>query len=134
MSVAIDFRKNTMKNFLTLTALLLLSPICNTFAATEKEPLLTPPQQCSTLTCVRNNIDEIDRNIVELIGQRLQYVKRAGELKKPTQAVHDSSREEMILSHVTKQAEQLGYPGSIAANIFKEILIQANIYEKQFHH
>lgn len=90
-------------------------------------------QQCKDLMCVRKNINQIDSQIVNLLGQRLQYVKHAGELKKNVKSVHDQARENVILSTVGKQAEQQGYPARIAQNVFSTILKQANIYEKKYH-
>src|SRR5262245_59811430 len=91
---------------------------------------VTPADKCATLQCVRKNIDSIDQKLVKLIGERLTYVKRAGELKKNAKSIHDQSRENKILKSVGKQAQQTGYPATIAIAIFKTILAQANIYEK----
>ncbi len=95
---------------------------------------LTPAQNCQNLQCVRKNIDTVDKAIVKLLGERLRNVARAGELKKHTKSVHDQARENLILKTVSQQAQQAGYPGSIAKAVFKTILLQANVYEKQFHH
>lgn len=96
--------------------------------------ILTPASKCQTLECVRNNIDNVDKQIIALIGDRLTYVKRAGELKKHTVSVHDQARENKILQTAGQQAENVGYSASIASAVFKTILAQSNIYEKQFHH
>jgi len=68
---------------------------------------------------------------VKLIGKRLAYVKRAGELKKNINSVHDQKRENSILASVARQAEQEGYSGSIAKAIFETILKESNRYEKK---
>jgi isochorismate pyruvate lyase len=95
---------------------------------------VVPARHCKNLTCVRDNIDSINAKIVRLLGERLQYVKRAGELKKNVKSVHDQKRENEILHSVSMQAKKLGYPGSVAVAVFKTILAQSNVYEKQFHH
>ncbi len=92
-----------------------------------------PAQQCNNLKCVRKGIDQINAGIVKLIGQRLAYVKRAGELKKGTKSVHDQKREDAILSAVSLQAQKEGYPASIARAVFQTILAQSNTYEKKYH-
>lgn len=94
------------------------------------KPELTPARNCQSLICVRNNIDIIDSQIVKLIGLRLTYVKRAGELKKGKQPIHDQVRENQIILKVSQLATKMGYPGSIAAEIYKTLLIQTNTYEK----
>ena len=85
------------------------------------------------MPCVRQKIDGINTKIVNLIEERLQYVKRAGELKKNTQAVNDPNRNLAILRAVGMAAEQAGYPPQIAQTIFKTILQQSIQYERQFH-
>ena len=107
------------------------------FGTTIANSLTTIPntsaRACQTLICVRKNIDVIDTKIVKLIGFRLTYVRRAGELKKNTASIHDQARENKVLKKVTYQAEKAGYSGSIASAIFKTILLQSNIYEKKIH-
>ena len=76
---------------------------------------------------------QIDQKIVTLIGQRLRYVKRAGQLKKHQLKIHDQARENKILTLVGNQAKQQGYPANIARQVFIIILKSANDYEKQHH-
>ncbi len=98
-----------------------------------KESSTAPTSNCQTLSCVRREIDVIDKQIVELIGKRLAYVKMAGELKKNRKIIHDCAREHEILEEVKEQAASLGYPSDIAVEIFKTILVQSNIYERKYH-
>ena len=117
-------------NELFLSAIILLLS-SNAFASVKiEESNLTQAKNCPNLICVRNNIDTIDSEIVKLIGLRLTFVKRAGELKKGKQAIHDQARENQIILKVTQLASKDGYPGYIAAEVYKTLLTQANIYEK----
>ena len=113
----------------TITSLIFIGS--TVIAANSTALSNTSTQTCQMLTCVRKNIDLIDTKIVKLIGLRLTYVKRAGELKKNTFSIHDQARENRVLANVTNQAEKAGYSGSIASAIFKSILLQSNIYEKK---
>ncbi len=120
--------------FRTLLAGTFLFLASNAFATShQRQEKLTPAARCQTLNCVRNNIDLVDMKIVNLMGARLTYVKRAGELKKHQKSLHDQSRENEILKKVGQQAEKAGYPASIGIAVFKTILLQSNLYEKQFH-
>lgn len=85
---------------------------------------------CANLNCVREQIDSVDKKLVDLIGQRLAYVKQAGVIKKG-KPVHDTGREKQILTKVRDQAKEAGYPEQPLLNIFKSILKEANIYEQQ---
>lgn len=99
----------------------------------EGEKQITPAQDCQSLQCVRNNIDIVDDKIVVLIGQRLAYVRRAGELKKNQFTIHDSAREKKILHKVELKAKQQGYPSEIAIDVFKTLLASSNRYEQKYH-
>lgn len=119
-----------MKKYLFLSITILLMLHQNSYASFKK---ISTSTNCQTLTCVRKEIDVIDEKIVVLIAQRLAYVRKAGELKKNRKIIHDCAREREILNQARKQAEKLGFSGSIAAEIFKTILSQSNIYERKYH-
>ena len=53
---------------------------------------------------VRNNIDNIDQQILILLRHRLEYALQAGKHKN---AVHDPSREEAVFKNVTSHASSL---------------------------
>jgi chorismate mutase len=103
------------------------------FAAKPQDQKITSTaEKCKTLKCVRKNIDNLDAQIVTLIGKRLNYVKRAGELKKNQSLVYDPGRENRILNKVGQQTKNEGYAPSIAKAIFKTILSHSTAFEKRF--
>jgi chorismate mutase len=114
---------------------ILLTILCTHQAWAENEQnhqLLSSPKHCQTLACVRANIDLIDKEIVSLIGQRLTYAKRAGEIKqRDHKSLSDPAREKAVLLKVKKQAEEEGYSGSAALEIFKVIIAQS--YQIQYN-
>lgn len=113
-----------------LLGILSFTPLSQAMTEAQVSKLL-PAQNCFELRCVRANIDILDAEIVELLGQRLTYVKRAGKLKKDRQAVHDPEREKQILSRVYQLALKEGYPGSIAVEVYKTLLVQTNRHEME---
>lgn len=50
------------------------------------------PSQCENLKDIRNAIDEIDREVVALIGKRAGYVRAAAGFKKDQSAVKAPER------------------------------------------
>lgn len=102
------------------------------FAANSMQQANDAAEKCPDLNCVRGHIDNIDSQLVVLLGERLAYVKRAGELKGPNVPVHDQARENKILDKVAAEAEAFGYPGAIARAVFTSLLGQTNIYEGRF--
>lgn len=112
-------------------AILLLSIFVISSAANATT--VTTTTNCQSLSCLRKQIDIVDKQIVDLLGLRLSYVKKAGELKKNRKSIHDCAREKEILDQVKIQAINQGYPGEIAEEVFKTILLQSNAYEKKYH-
>lgn len=124
-----------------IAAAILTLPLA-VFAAPQKQPpaktamqgFVMHAEKCPTLTCVRKEIDIINHQIVTLMGQRLAYVRRAGELKSNVKSVHDQKREDQIIAKVSGQAKRIGVPVSAVKGVFKEILVVSNKYEKNYHH
>lgn len=52
---------------------------------------------CKTIEDLRENINRIDRDIVELISQRSRYVGQAAKFKKTMQDVQAPARVEEII-------------------------------------
>lgn len=118
-----------LKHYKKAALLSLVALTASTYAYPAHSDKPYAAAECKTLECVRTHIDQIDQQLVQLIGNRLTYVKRAGELKKGRRPVHDQAREDKILTNVGKQAEQVGYPSTIAVAVFKTLLQQTNKYE-----
>lgn len=118
-----------MKKYLYLL-LLSFSGMTLAQAATMAE-YVQAADQCQNLQCVRANLDNIDSKMIALLGERLAYVQRAGQLKGRSQSTHDRGRELAIFDKVTQQAQQIGYPPEIARIVFGTILFQSNLYEQR---
>ncbi len=57
-------------------------------------------EQCQSLDEVRACIDRLDGQIVQLLGERSQYVKQAAAFKKDTDAVKAPARVEAVIEKV----------------------------------
>lgn len=110
-----------------------LTVCCLSFLSFSLSYAQAQSSQCQSLHCVRVGIDQINAKIVTLLGQRLRYVARAGELKGRKHPVHDPKREAIILQAVMQQAKEQDYPPQIAKAVFKTILQQSVQYEKRFN-
>jgi isochorismate pyruvate lyase len=121
-----------MKFYYPLIGIFALFLSLNASASCNHNQLYSSAENCKTLKCVRGNIDALDKKIVRLLGHRLAYVKRAGELKKNKKLVYDPVRENKILEKVGGQAIKEGYPAIIAEEIFKTILFQSTAFEQNF--
>ena len=66
---------------------------------------------------IRESIDSIDQQIVELIGKRARYVKNAAQFKKDITAVKDKERFKRIL----KSKRELAEKNNLSPNMIEEL-------------
>jgi len=74
-------------------------------------------KECQSLEEVRVEIDSLDDKIIELIGQRNNYIKQAAKFKNTTEEVKAPARIEEIIARVRHQALTMG----MSANMIEEI-------------
>ncbi len=78
--------------------------------------------KCSSLEEVRENIDRIDNEIINLIAQRGKYVVQASSFKKDEQGVKDSSRVEKVISKVREKADMYGANADMIETLYREMI------------
>jgi isochorismate pyruvate lyase len=78
--------------------------------------------KCSSLEEVRENIDRIDNEIINLIAQRGKYVVQASSFKKDEQGVKDSSRVEKVISKVREKADMYGANSDMIETLYREMI------------
>lgn len=80
---------------------------------------------------LRDAIDEIDREIVELLAKRLRLVMKVGEYKRANGlAVYDAERERDLLARVGKAAPSPLEP-AMAQRIFQSVIHESRELEKR---
>ncbi len=77
---------------------------------------------CQTLEEVRNEVDAIDAQIVELMALRNNYVKQAAHFKQSVDEIKAPDRMEYVLERVRHKALTLGLNPHMVAQIY-EIMI-----------
>jgi isochorismate pyruvate lyase len=73
--------------------------------------------ECHSLQEVRDEIDKLDDQIVELIGARNGYIKQAAKFKNTIEEVKDPKRIDEIMTKVRHKALTLG----MSPNLLEEI-------------
>lgn len=76
----------------------------------------------NSLDEIRQNIDYIDQQIVQLLGERHYYVKQAAKLKTNTEEVKSPARVEAVLEKVRKVALQNDIDPVMIENIYKGMI------------
>lgn len=81
---------------------------------------------CTSLNEIRNHIDLIDKQLVELLVKRGMYVKQAVKFKQSFNHIKDTKRIDQIIDNVTRHSTNLDFDPLIIKNIY-EFLIRVYI-------
>lgn len=75
------------------------------------------------LTTLRRAIEEIDRQIITLIGERLSLAQRTGDIKREAgRPILDAAREAEVIRRAVNAARELGVPQEATREIFWRIV------------
>ena len=80
------------------------------------------PEDCTTMTEVRAGVDDVDRQVVELIRRRFGYMDAAARIKPDRSAVRDEWRKADVLSKVDAAAAVAGIDRSLMARLYEELI------------
>lgn len=81
---------------------------------TGRKTMLSP-----SLDYLRQEVNIIDEQIIEMLGRRTQLVEKIGTFKRSAHTVHDPKREQWILEKLSSLAEQKGFSPSVTVKIYK---------------
>lgn len=80
------------------------------------------PRSCTSMTEVREEIDRLDRAIVPLLVERLDYIRQAGHIKADRGAVRDDWRIEDVVSKCVDTARSLNGNEKMVEDIYRFII------------
>src|SRR5271154_1509138 len=86
---------------------------------------------CATLAEVRENIDRIDRQIIQLMAERGKYVAEAGRFKSDPAAVSAPARVGAILAKVRQIASENGLAETVAERTYRAMIGAFEDYERE---
>lgn len=78
--------------------------------------------ECGSLEKVRENIDRIDKKIIELIAERSNYVVQAANFKNTSEEVKALQRVEEIINKVRALANFHGVNPDIVESIYRQMI------------
>lgn len=81
-----------------------------------------PPAQCRNLDEIRAGMDAIDREIVDLIGRRVAYVRAAAAFKTSSANVAAPERVAAVLQTRREWAEAAGLSGDVIQTLYRELV------------
>ena len=87
---------------------------------------LTHPKKCTSAEEIRNEIDKIDKQIIELFAERHKYVEEIVRFKKDEEGVIAQERKHRVIVDRGEWAGKLGLDADTFEKIY-QILIENNI-------
>lgn len=88
------------------------------------------PSECTNINEVRNEIDHIDKAIIDLLSQRFDYVKEVVKYKAPTpDGIQADERRKAVIECRGQWAEEAGLNGAVIQKMY-DLLINYFIEEE----
>ncbi len=79
-------------------------------------------KKCTTLEEARNEIDSVDKEIVELIAKRNEYIKQIAHFKTSVEEVKAEERIADVIAHVREQAISLGLSPNLINDLYVRMI------------
>ncbi len=89
------------------------------------------PNQCQNLDEIRAGMDAIDRQIVALIAQRVDYVRAAAKFKTSATAVAAPERVQAVLNTRREWADKAGLDGAVVESLYRDLVAYCISEEKK---
>lgn len=90
-------------------------------------------QAQETLESLRQTIDSLDQQLVQLLEKRMLTVTKIGQIKKATNyAIYDEARENQVLDKVAKWVDDTEYTETIIAT-YQDLMKHSRDYQKQMN-
>lgn len=80
---------------------------------------------------VRSGVDALDEEIVTLLGRRMRFMEAAARIKGDRDQVRDEPRKAAVIAHVQAVASRVGFPPSLAASLYEQLVEASIAYELQ---
>lgn len=89
------------------------------------------PHDCATMAELRQSIDTLDRNLVEILAKRFAYIDRAAELKSATGLpARVPERVDEVLANIRAHATELGLDPDLLERFWRD-MIEASIAREE---
>jgi isochorismate pyruvate lyase len=87
------------------------------------------PNACQTMSEVRAGVDEIDRRLAALIGQRFGFMDAAARIKTTRACVRDEARKAQVIANARAAATANGWSPDLAAALWDQLVEASIAYE-----
>jgi isochorismate pyruvate lyase len=89
------------------------------------------PSECQNKEQIRAEIDRLDRQLVGLLTERFEYVRRMAEIKQDPGEAHVQQRVDEVIEKVVAEAEATGLDPGLVREIWERLIAWNVDYERQ---
>lgn len=94
-----------------------------------KSSVAPDPATCQTMIEVRAGVDQVDRELIELLRRRFDYMDAAARIKPERGAVRDEGRKAQVIANVSRHASAAGLPAHAIADLWERLVEASIAYE-----
>lgn len=87
------------------------------------------PLPCPEMGKIREDIDSLDKDILQLLKKRLNLIEQAALVKPERNQVRDQARIDEVIALIRREAQEVNYPEDMAEVIWKNIIELSIDYE-----
>lgn len=80
------------------------------------------PNDCLNMQEIRTAIDQLDRQVIEILGKRFKYVKAAAKFKTDEASVKASDRLQVMLQQRRIWAEASGLSPDVIEQLYRDLV------------
>jgi isochorismate pyruvate lyase len=85
-------------------------------------PKAVPPAECAGLEEIRAGMDAVDRQMVALVAERVEYVRAAAKFKTSSANVAAPERVVAVLKSRREWAEAAGLSGEVVESVYRDLV------------
>jgi isochorismate pyruvate lyase len=82
---------------------------------------MKPPQRCADMAEIRREVSDIDREIIALLGRRLEYVRSAVRFKPDEESIRNPDHWERFFADRRAWAQQAGYDPEVIEAMYRRL-------------
>ena len=98
-------------------------------SANKRQDIDYPVRQCSTMNELRDDIDQLDRTLVELLSIRQSYMDQAARIKQDRNRVRDEVRVEDVVAKTLSHAGKVGAHPELVEMLYRQMIEWCITYE-----
>jgi isochorismate pyruvate lyase len=82
---------------------------------------LKPPDQCRDMAEIRREVSALDREIIRLLGERLEYVRSAVRFKPDEESIRNPDHWSAFFADRRHWAEEAGYDPWVIEAVYRRL-------------